>query len=228
MKLEINKELLLESVFKQDAIYVYHIGKKGYKDIRPLKFLKDHPNFKIASKRFKNFPEKLEEYLSEINAFLGPVSEQDLLELKNKGFKQYQNIDNLYLYKINLNSSKNRSKIKKMEMTSIKEQLDFNNKNWDNFYKKNKELPDKEWFKNKELYFKKQHEFIINKGIKYKNLNINTLKNNSKLQEWSDVKKWFKYNSIHGNKEQYASCIPHIQISVSAPLEFESVQKLGK
>ena len=146
MTYNINKELLLEEVRAPDQIFIYHIGKKGYKDIRPLKFLKNHPNFKKAHERFKNSPEKLENYLSEINAFLGPVSKEDLLELKNKGFKQYQNIDNLYLYKINISSPKNRSKIKKMDMTSIKEQLDFNNKNWDNFYKKNKDLPDKEWF----------------------------------------------------------------------------------
>lgn len=58
-------------------------------------------------------PEYFETYKKEINAFLGEVTKKDLMLLKNAGFEQYQNINDLYLYKINLNDPQNRSKKEK-------------------------------------------------------------------------------------------------------------------
>ena len=56
--------------------------------------------------------------------------------LKNVGFEQYQNINDLYLYKINLNDPQNRSKIESTDITSTPQQIEFQNKHWPKLYKK--------------------------------------------------------------------------------------------
>ena len=52
------------------------------------------------------------------------------------------------------------------------------------------------------------------------NLDKNLVKN------WKDNDKHFKINARYGNKNQYASYIPHIQISVEKPLVYESSKRL--
>jgi hypothetical protein len=217
------KKILLENI-QNNPHYIYHIGTKGYKDIRPLAFQKSNSD-KIKELKKRMSPEYFETYKKEINAFLGEVTKKDLMLLKNAGFEQYQNINDLYLYKINLNDPQNRSKIESTDITSTPQQIEFQNKHWPKLYKKIKHLEDKEFFEEKQKYKDKLESYLKSKGIQ-KTKAIETFFSSPYIDDWSNVSKYFKKNVTCGNKRQYASCIPHIQVAVNNPLKFESVQKI--
>jgi len=224
MKIKLDKQLILESFNNIiQPYYIYHIGAKGYKDIRPLKFQKD--NIKMKEIKAKSSPEYFESYISQVNAFLGNVTRDELSLLKKAEFKLYQDIDNLYIYKINLNDPVNRSKIKNINITSTSQQREYDNKHWKKFYKETKLLADKEYFKAKGQYIKKREDYLKSKGI-ISTTDVDRFFNLPYIEDWSNVKKHFKKNIMCGNKNQYASCIPHIQVQVNGPLKFESVSKI--
>ena len=68
------KKILLENI-QNNPHYIYHIGTKGYKDIRPLAFQKSNSD-KIKELKKRMSPEYFETYKKEINAFLGEVTKK--------------------------------------------------------------------------------------------------------------------------------------------------------
>jgi hypothetical protein len=238
MKLEINKQLLLESLNSlSEPFYIYHVANTNkYKDIRPLAFQKDGKN-RVKELLGKGYSVSyLDDYSKEINAFLGPVKMKDINGLINAGFNVWSNLkNNAYLYRINLNDPINLSKIMTVDITSTPQQIDYDNKHWDKFKKnldKYYKLSDKEFekvkdefFEKKKVYFDERNSYLKRLGIK-KVKTLQEFRKSPFLDDWANTDKYFKKNITCGNKTQYASCIPHIQVKVSGPLKYESVEKI--
>ena len=107
-------------------------------------------------------------------------------------------------------------------------------KEFPKLYNPVKDLSDEEFEKIKPTYLKQKEEYFNNRqnylntlGIE-KQMNFEQLSNLDKnmVKNWKDNDKHFKINARYGNKNQYASYIPHIQISVEKPLVYESSKRL--
>jgi len=60
----------------------------------------------------------------------------------------------------------------------------------------------------------------------YRLSNPNNKISYSIFEDMQNTKKWFEYNAKVGNKNQYASFIPHIQVAVNSPLKIAKVEKI--
>lgn len=226
--MKLNKQLIIENVNSLiEPFYIYHISNTdSYKDIRPLSFQKEG-NKKIKDMLKKGYSiSYMDEYSKEINAFLGPIKKKHIMDSINAGFEVWSGLKNkAYLYKINLNDPANILKIISINITSTPQQIEYDNKNWNKFKKETLTLDKDEFFKKKNIYIKERDSYLIKFGIK-KAKNLQEFKKIIFLKDWSDMDKYFKKNISCGNKSQYASCIPHIQVKVSGPLKYENVEKI--
>lgn len=212
--------------------YVYHIGKKGYKEIKTGGMIRSQKEKDDFQKKYKLTDEKMAIYNNEVNAFLAPVTKGMVELLRSKGFNAWKGSE-LYLYKININDPKNRH-IKYFNITSTPEQGKYDDSNWSKFYNKYKNLSDKEFQKVKVEFIEGKKKYVDKRDNYLKNMDASTnltLRqylniNPERFKNWSNNEKYFKINSQKGNKEQYASKIPHVQMYTEKPLVFESVQKL--
>ena len=228
MKIKINKPRILEileNTHANKAFYVYHVGGKGYKDIKTGGMVRTQKEKDEFQKKYKLSDEYMKTYNNEINAFLSPVTKEMVQLLRTNGFKAWGNSE-LYLYKINILDPQN-SHIKYFRVTSTPEQTKYDNDNWPKFMEQNKDKTDKNFLKEKEKYMNKRRNYL--KQFKADvNLSLKTFINiNPKIyKNWANNSKYFKINSQNGNKEQYATYIPHVQMYVKKPLKFESVERI--
>lgn len=224
MKINIDKQLILESVQKQnEPFYIYHIGVKGYKEILPgglVRSKKESEDFRTKHKLSKEY---MDTYNFEINAFLGEVKKEHIQMLRNKNFINWVGRD-LYLYKININDPENRKKIKYIKYTSTPEQTKLQEKVYWPILEKYRDASDDVWEEKMKPYFEAEKKFKYTKKKMTFNQGINIDK--KILNDMKDLNKWFKFNSIHGNKKQYATYIPHVQLYSKQGLKFESMEKI--
>lgn len=106
-------------------------------------------------------------------------------------------------------------------MESTSEQLNYDDKHWDSTIEK---LPDRQYFPAKRRYMQKRKNFLENKGIKSK-MTLYEIFSHKEYYNWSNMN-WFQYNLKHGDKNQYATCIPHVQVNTTFPIQYEKVIKL--
>jgi len=208
---------------------VYHIGKRGYEDIRPLS-LQVGSEGRINELREKSgfSSEKLAEYTSQVNVFLGATKEEHLKPLKKAGFKVYDNIDELYLYTIDLNDSRNADAIKHIGVTSTDIQTEYDKKHWSKFYDANKDKTGSDWTVARMQYNVDRDKALSRRGIGgYSTVDEFYMKNKD-IDEWANMDKYWKLNLKEGHKTQYASVVPHLQIEVTKPLVFKEVKKITK
>lgn len=225
------KKIILESL-QNKPFYIYHIGKKGYEDIKSGGMVRTPEEIKEFQLKHKLSDEYMKQYNSEINAFLAPVKKKHVQILRNKGFTNWGDGE-LYQYKININRPENQNP-NYYSVTSIPEQTKYDKKEFPKLYNPVKDLSDEEFEKIKPTYLKQKEEYFNNRqnylntlGIE-KQMNFEQLSNLDKnmVKNWKDNDKHFKINARYGNKNQYASYIPHIQISVEKPLVYESSKRL--
>jgi len=261
----------MNTINKSKNFYVYHIGKCGYQDIRPLKFLRGSPQYTEREKLFKekygnNWEEELDKYSSQINAFLGPVKKEYLELLRSRGFKQYANLANICLYTIDLLDPINFNKIEYFDLASTPLQNEYVKKlkpfgqYKENIYRelsqklnisefdlkddyKFEQLPEdikneiNNVFQEKIQNYRKEmnHYTTSRLGIPiehaskmdlYRLTDPNNKITYNYFEDMQNTKKWFEYNAKVGNKNQYASYIPHIQITVNSPLKVAKYEKL--
>ena len=233
-----------------EPLYIYHVGGIGYRDVRPLYMLrtkKAKEHLKTIKDIYEFRPSRYEEYITEVNAFLGKVECKHLKPLQEAGFEVYKDLDALYLYKINL--TKQIDKINYIAVQSTPQQLEYDNKYWAKFREKTVKEIDyiyglddvtydlikdtiygKAW---SEDFAKKQAEYMLLRdnylekkyGIK-KYMTYEEFIRLPYLDDWADLDKYWELNLKEGAKGQYASLVPHVQVSVKKPLEIEEVYKI--
>jgi len=225
MKIKLDKRQIIEEVSNiNKPFYIYHIGKKGYKEILPGGLVRSKKEKDEFRKKYKLSKDYMTKYNFEINAFLNPVKKEHIQLLRNKGFDVWKGED-LYLYKININDPENRKKIKYINYTSTPEQTELQKKIYWPILEKYRNADEKTWNEKMKPYFEAAKKFKYTK----KDLSFNQAINIDEkiLKDMQNLDKWFKFNSIHGNKKQYATYIPHIQLGgVKSGLKFESVEKV--
>jgi len=187
---------------------IYHIGAKLYNDIRPLAFqnLKYEVNDDVEV-----------DYDRTVFAFPSIVTKDDILLLRNAGFKPWLVSDILYIYTIDL--QKEIGKVDKIHIESTPEQEIYDDELWDKFIK-NEMVQHGNFKLAKARYIEQRDRFLTNVNF----TGVGYLKY-SKTHSF-DMTKYFKHNVKVGKKEQYASMIPHLGVVVNEPLSYIKVDKL--
>ena len=184
-------------------MYAYHLSNEKRDIILPLALQKGYvPSDSLG-----------EQYEREINFLLqAPTSEQKQ-KMIDAGFKRWAS-DKTYVHRVDLESLPADS-VKYISVTSTPEQREYASKEWNKFYSKAKSLEGDLFRKAKESYLKKRNRYLSKLYGKQGQMSIEELSKHPMLNEWSDLDKHLEENLIHGNRDQYASNIPHIQIGVT-------------
>ena len=199
---------------------IYHIAGKKFQDLRPLK-LQTKGKERIEQMRRDSYSEDyLQEYITEINFFFGKPTLEQKERMVAEGFVNWNSKDT-YVHTVNTDDIK-RLNYNYVKITSTPQQREYDNLYWDDFIKKYKDVfnngSNEEWGEVKQKYLDKREEYLLKRyGIKEK-MDLNELTSHKQLSSWNNFNEHFEFNLKHGNKEQYASYIPHIQLSVSKPL----------
>jgi hypothetical protein len=219
--MKINKQAILEEVqnIRENApMYIYHIGAKGYSDIKSGGMIRTKKEKKEFMKKHELSEEYMKIYDFEVSAFMAPVTKEMVNIMVSAGSNVWKN-SGLYLYKININDPINKKNIKYCKFTSLPASRKYNKI----YFTKKFNQKEFEDFRNKRDMFLNQKYGIKNKMSvqDIQNLNKNVMK------DFKNLSKYFKINAKYGSKTQYASYIPHIQLIIKAPLKFESVSKIN-
>ena len=207
---------------------IYHISNNLYKDLRPLK-LQDNGLIKIQEMMSKGYSkEYIDKYGLEVNFFFNPITKEHIEKMILNGFTNW-NLSEFYLYTIDLHKLKDIN-YNYISVTSTKQQRDYDDANWSAFEKKYEHYYDAgdmvNWIKYKTIYATNRDKYLLDKFNIKKEMVIDELIKHPLLSDWLNFDKYFNYNLKHGNKKQYASYIPHIQFSVSEPIEYIKVEKI--
>ena len=199
-------------------LYVFHVSDKRLKDVRPLALQKGNTRHKREVKELIG-EARYETYQYEINAFLEPPKQSDIDRLVSAGFTAWAN-NGLFIYKINLDD--NIDNILSIRITSHPEQHKFMDKYWSKWYEKHKHLNNDEFYKAKKELIK---QMSIETGIPYQ-MSLEEFKILASEKDWYGFSEFVTLNIEKGSKRQYATYIPHVQITVKKPLTIEKVTEI--
>ena len=150
-------------------------------------------------------------YFKEVNCFLGSISKDNINILKDNGFVSWD-VKELYVYTIDLLTNKHN--IDFVNITSIPEEYAYMDMFWDN------------WKGTRREFRKGMAEYLErNMGIN-RDMSIEEMSLLLSKKDWDNSDKYFNINSVLGNKDQYASNIPHLQIHTKDALKYEKVTKI--
>ena len=203
-----------------DTLKIYHVGPKPYEDIRPLAFQKDNEEAVALTKEIIG-EVAFETYQYEVSAFIEPITPELIKKLVDNGFERWK-ADVLYEHTINLDA--NVSAINYINITSHPEQQAFMDKHWLKWYDEHKDL-DSDAFNKARQALKRQ--MSKETGIPM-NMSLKEFKNVLRKRIWCNMEYYVNLNVEKGSKRQYASYIPHVQISVNKPLIVENVVKIDE
>ena len=199
---------------------VYHISNKLYKDIRPLGLQDNYDSSKLVDAPYDK------KYINEVSLFLSPITKDNVKDMRDNGFTTWGD-GKLYLYVIDLDKQ-SKDTVSHVMLTSTPEQTVYDDTNWNKIMGSRKVINNlsAEEFK---IRFTKYTE-DRSKALEYSNKevpleNLYTIDNDI-WEDLTDMDKWVEYNIKFGSKEQYASYIPHLIVTVTKPLKIESVSRL--
>lgn len=153
-----------------------------------------------------------------ISLLLTPITREDLLAYIAKGFKRWD-LDPAFLFVINPDDITNYDFAK---MESTPQQIEYDN---ENFERLSRDISDKDFLEWKRGYSQTRDEYLrVFHDIPTKDT-IESYLNHPLYQEWNSHD-WLEYNLKHGHKDQYASTIPHMQIHINEPIQYEEVIQL--
>lgn len=209
------RDIAVEAITESNGNYVYHVSSELYNDIRALEYQ--------PGKSKSGYNEKMmdvDRYFREVNAFPGPVTAAQVAMLRRAGFKNWGD-GKLYVYKINLHE--NSAAINHVSVTSTPEQAEYDKKHWPIFDNQFQGVSDAVYGERKREYFEQRAKYLSSLGIK-STLTIDEYAQLLASKDWTQLDKYFLLNSKKGNKLQYASYIPHVQIDTRGPLTYESYE----
>jgi hypothetical protein len=225
-------ERLIEEAFSAEnpARYIYHYSSIKFPEVRSLAMQGRQPKY----------PDKItdiEEYRKSFSATLAPLSADWVRRFRNNGFKAWGE-GPLYEYKIDI--LKNRDAfVPPIKITSIpEEKREFRNGIWANFVKSNginfrkMESDDKYWEEIKDKYMqlvRDHYREMLDKFVKskYGFLMPENYVKSPGIQNL--IKNWENYlmrNLRYGNKDQYATYLPHIHTEIRKPLIPDKITKI--
>lgn len=186
---------------------LYHVSNKLYPELKSKALL--NPNDKT-----------LEEFDTRISFLLCPISENDIKQYQKLGFKRWM-MDEAYLYILDPDDLE-ISDYFYAKMQSTPEQRQYDIRNWE---KKVGRVNDDVLESAMANYFIERKTYLNNReGIPDK-ADIDVYLKHKQYHTWKKHE-WVLQNMKTGNLEQYASDIPHLQISVNKPLKYQQVIKL--
>jgi len=159
-------------------------------------------------------------YKYEVNGFLEAPRSISIDKLISNGFKPWEN-NGLYIHTIDLD--KNRDRINYISITSHPEQQEYMGKHWNKWYKGHKHLNNTDFFKAKTVL---KELMAKDTGIPSE-MTLDEFKEISKDRNWYDFDKFVDINIKYGSKKQYASYIPHVQVSVNRGLIVERITNVN-
>jgi len=226
------EKLIEESFTQNENDFIYHYGGPGYKELKNRRMLglslpKDVSN---------------DSYLDTFSAFLAPLSKDQIQKFRNSGFKAWKAVP-LPIYEYKIKVSDNIDSFNgPITFTSLPEEVssDFRNSVWADYLKtkgidfKKMYEDDNYWKEIKDSYIKEAKSPIYNKLLgewfKSKFGSEVTAQNFATHPFIRRVKKNFnKYvgqNLRKGNKNQYATFIPHIYTKIKKPIKIYSSKKI--
>ena len=191
---------------------VYHYSPTRLHAIAPLRF----QDSERAKKRMKELEDSAgESYFSTLSFFPFPVSPESVKRLQDAGFSQWGSVP-LIEHKVDL--SKEKDKIRFIELVATPEQNEFFYEHWAKMVKSEPGTPEFDAEKAEYLKLETARVRQIGQGP------WRSVKEFSKSKGWKHFKspsseKWVDLNLEKGNKAQYATYIPHIIVTVTGPLE---------
>lgn len=200
-------------------MHLYHISSKLYQDLRPLKLIKHgQKKLRLLIGQGHLSKDQAGDYSSEINFFFGKPSKEQITKAISHGFKNWD-MDKVYIYRVNIRDLRNSNYV---SVTSTPQQISYDDANWDNL-KEDATKSGLSFDEFKKAYKEQRTIRLSEYGVPYKT-SIDELLKNRHLKDWSDFDKYFEINLKKGNKGQYASYIPHVQVSVNKPVVYDSVE----
>ena len=203
---------------KNNNNIVYHISNGVYEDLRAAKF---QINNKDAIKRVTDnyYDDETGEIATRsISLFLDKLTNKNVVDLIENGFENYSS-ENLYLYTIDLN--KNIDTIDSIEVTSTKEQDNYDNEHWSPDGK-----PEDEFILYRKEYQIARSKYLMKYGFDNR-VTLSEYLSNTRIQKIKDnYQKSIKFNIEHGSKYQYATYIPHLLVVTKGPIVYESVVQI--
>lgn len=201
---------------------IYHISNQRYKDLRPL-ILQPHADRRIKELTNKGVSrQSLDDYIREVNFMLGKPTRSQIQTMVKAGFKNW-GTRSTFVYGLDIRSIVNPLYVR---VTSTPESTKYDTEHWDKFYDSIKDLTGEQLSNARREYIANREHYLFKKyGIKTR-MTVMELINHPLLQSWPDWDTHFNYNLRHGNKDQYASHIPHIQVAVETPIAYSTIQEI--
>lgn len=194
----------IESKNYKTGLRLYHISNKKYDVLKSRQQQGDNDKNKPTSESF------------EINFILAKITKEDIKKYVEAGFKRWD-MEETYLYIIN---PADITDYDYASITSTPEQREYDERVWDDSGVSDDDFKawKKEYIKTREQFLWKEYKIPV-QGL------LGEFLNHPKYSNWASHK-WIDENLKTGNKNQYASNIPHLQIRVNQPIKPESVIKL--
>lgn len=154
---------------------------------------------------------------NKISFLLTPPTKLDVLEYQTKGFQRWQ-MKNVYMHVVDpsILIDYNYASI---ESTPLQQRYDH--QNWDKDIIK---LPDDEYFIAKRKYLKEREKYLSKHGI-LPEMSLYEIFSHKDFYKWRS-RMWFNHNLKNGDKDQYATYIPHVQVDTTTPIKPVTVVKL--
>jgi len=211
-----------------DQQYVYHYSSQKFTEVKNRKMLG------LPAPEQASDPEK---YNQTVSLLPSRLTKETIQNYRSYGFKAWGQ-GTLYEYKISI--PKNISAFPgEIRMTSTPDDLQYTRRNsFDNAFKKagidrQRAIKDDKYYEEvKEEYHKVKMEYTALKDKYVKHMispaltsrNYSTHPYIKKIKENFDY--WLEFNLRRGNKNQYASYIPHIYTKIDKPLIPETVTQI--
>lgn len=184
---------------------LYHVSDTLY-DVLKSKALVDPDNKDLKS------------YDSRISLLLTYVTTDEIRKFAKAGFEPWK-MEQAYMYILDTD------KIKGYEyaiMQSTRQQQAYDLKHWS---KDMDPVSDEDFFEARKEYTIRRDAYLLKHHNIVTKSSIETLTENKLYKNWSRHD-WISYNLKHGDKDQYATYIPHIQLHLTEPLPYTDVVKL--
>lgn len=160
----------------------------------------------------------LQDYDNRVSLLLTYVTPDEIRRYVKRGFKQWD-MSEAYIYIVNPNTILEYNYAK---MQSTPEQIAYDRRCWDKFMA---DVSDDEFLEARKVYSTERDAYLLAKYKIPPTGKVMDYLSNPLAKNWRKHD-WINYNLMYGNKNQYASYTPHLQVAITTPIEFEEVIKL--
>jgi len=219
----------IQSLLDENNNFVYHYSNIKFDSIKTRGMLG------LSAPKEASDSEK---YIKQVSLTLAPIPVKIIKQYRSKNFTAWGKPgEPLYEYKINIIKNKN-SFDGPIILTSTPEAKLFKHTVWSDFITKKgidfKRMikDDDYWNKIKKTYFEYVSKYWNHEFTKFNNKKYGILTPEKYLVSKpikkiiNNYPKYLQYNLLNGNKNQYASYIPHIHTKIKTPLIPEEVSKI--